>query len=99
MSSLAAGLGCLSMLLTGGAKVALAADNLLTNHVRAADARFADVKQAIAEGYAPIPCADDAGGGSMGVHYANADRSRPTPSTSTSRRRFSTSRRRTAASS
>src|SRR5579871_3844430 len=73
MSSLAAGLGCLSMLLTGGAKVALAADNLLTNHVRAADARFADVKQAIAEGYAPIPCADDAGGGSMGVHYANAD--------------------------
>ncbi len=75
MSSFAGGLGCLSLLLLAGtAQAALAAGNPLTDHVRAAAARFVDVKQAIAEGYAPIPCADDAGGGSMGVHYASGDR-------------------------
>lgn len=74
MSSFAAGLGCLSFLLvTGAVPVALAASGSLTDHVRSADARFADVKKAIAEGYTPIPCADDAGGGSMGVHYVNMD--------------------------
>ncbi|HEX4298856.1 MAG TPA: hypothetical protein VHZ56_12625 [Devosia sp.] len=75
MSSFAGGLGCLSFLLLAGvAQTALAVDNPLTDQVRTADARFTDVKQAVAEGYAPIPCADDGAGGSMGVHFASGDR-------------------------
>jgi hypothetical protein len=74
MSTYAGGLGCLAFLLVAGVPhVTLADTNNLTEHVRTADARFADVKQAIAEGYTPIPCADDAGGGSMGIHYVNMD--------------------------
>ena len=40
--------------------------------VREANARFKDVKTAMAEGYAPIPCASGIDGGAMGVHYVNA---------------------------
>ena len=73
MSSFAGGLGCLSFLLIAGAtQVALAGDPL-ADHVRTANARFADIKQAISEGYTPIPCADDTMGGSMGVHYVSMD--------------------------
>jgi hypothetical protein len=51
---------------------AAAADNPLADHVRAANERFRDVKVALAEGYAPIPCASGVDGGAMGVHYVKA---------------------------
>jgi hypothetical protein len=44
----------------------------LAQQVRQANARFGDVKTAIAEGYAPIPCASGVDGGAMGIHYVNA---------------------------
>jgi len=44
----------------------------LAAEVRAANARFADVKAAVAEGYSPIPCTSGIDGGAMGVHYVNA---------------------------
>jgi hypothetical protein len=44
---------------------------LLVDAVRAANARFTDVKVALAEGYAPIPCVSGIDGGAMGVHYVN----------------------------
>jgi len=47
--------------------------NPLVQKVRAANSWFKDVATATAEGYAPIPCASDAGGnGAMGIHYVNA---------------------------
>jgi hypothetical protein len=51
---------------------AAAVDNPLADHVRAANDRFRDVKVALAEGYAPIPCASGIEGGAMGVHYVKA---------------------------
>lgn len=45
----------------------------LVDHVRKANQRFADVSVAVAEGYAPIPCASGAQGGAMGIHYVNAN--------------------------
>lgn len=51
---------------------AAAVDNPLADHVRAANDRFKDVKVALAEGYAPIPCASGLDGGAMGVHYVKA---------------------------
>jgi hypothetical protein len=62
-------------LLSAAAGAALAAektDNPLAAHVRAANSRFQDVKAAVAEGYAPIPCTSGVDGGAMGVHYVNA---------------------------
>jgi hypothetical protein len=47
--------------------------DLLVDRVRAANARFNDVSVAVAEGYAPIPCASGVDGGAMGVHYVNAN--------------------------
>lgn len=44
----------------------------LAAEVRAANARFQDVKAAVAEGYSPIPCTSGIDGGAMGVHYVNA---------------------------
>jgi len=46
--------------------------NTLADHVRTANHRFKDVSVALAEGYAPIPCASGVDGGAMGVHYVNA---------------------------
>src|SRR5262245_31236462 len=43
----------------------------LAAKVRAANDRFNDGKVAVAEGYAPIPCASGIDGGAMGVHYVN----------------------------
>lgn len=43
----------------------------LVDHVRAANVRFKDVAAAVAEGYAPIPCASGLQGGAMGIHYVN----------------------------
>ncbi len=47
--------------------------NPLSEKVRAANARFANVNVAVAEGYAPIPCASGITGGSMGIHYVNGE--------------------------
>lgn len=55
------------------ASQAMAADGPLVEHVRKANDRFKDVKVAIAEGYAPIPCASSPTGGAMGIHYVNGD--------------------------
>jgi len=51
-----------------------AAMNPLAEKVRAANARFADISVATAEGYAPIPCVSGPAGGAMGVHFVNASR-------------------------
>src|SRR3954468_7443079 len=47
------------------------ADNPLANKVREMNARFADVKAATAEGYAPIPCVSGIDGGAEAIHYIN----------------------------
>lgn len=47
--------------------------NPLADSVREANARFADVAVAKAEGYAPIPCVSGPNGGAMGIHYVNGD--------------------------
>lgn len=48
------------------------ADGGLVAQVRAANARFLDVRAATKEGYAPIPCTSGIDGGAMGVHYVNS---------------------------
>lgn len=61
-------------LLSGGAIAqdgSAGAYNSLAEKVRDADARFADVAQAVKEGYAPIPCVSGIDGGAMGIHYVN----------------------------
>lgn len=45
----------------------------LADSVRAANERLQDVSAAVAEGYAPIPCASGQHGGAMGIHYVNGD--------------------------
>lgn len=60
-------------LLAGLPSLAAAKDTDLVTRVRQANARFADVNQAVKEGYAPIPCASGVDGGAMGVHYVNGD--------------------------
>ena len=64
----ARGLALLSLLV---AAPAAAGSNPLADHVRAANDRFKDVSAAVAEGYAPIPCASSPQGGAMGIHYVN----------------------------
>ncbi len=64
-------LSVLALLLFTGQ--AIAADGPLVEKVRKANDRFKDVKVAIAEGYAPIPCASGLTGGAMGIHYVNGD--------------------------
>jgi len=55
------------------AGAAFAADSqTLAERVRAANDRFNNVAVAVAEGYAPIPCASGVDGGAMGVHFVNA---------------------------
>jgi len=68
----AVGLTILSMLVAGAATAAKTSTNPLADRVRAANDRFKDVGVAVMEGYTPIPCADGADGGSMGIHYVNA---------------------------
>lgn len=50
---------------------AVMGNNPLADSVRQANARFADVAVAKAEGYAPIPCVSGVDGGAMGIHYVN----------------------------
>jgi hypothetical protein len=60
-------------LVVGGCAVAQTGPSPLVDKVRATNGRFADVKAAVAEGYAPIPCASGIDGGAMGVHYVNGE--------------------------
>jgi hypothetical protein len=74
--SRASGLALLSLFAAGVAAGGASAENgrdLLVDQVRMANARFNDVSVAVAEGYAPIPCASGVDGGAMGVHYVNAN--------------------------
>jgi hypothetical protein len=63
----------LMLLLASGCASAADSDGPLAAHVRAANSRFTDVKAAIAEGYAPIPCTSGVDGGAMGVHYVHGE--------------------------
>jgi hypothetical protein len=64
----------LAFLLAAAASTASAGtSNPLADNVRAANDRFKDVAAAVAEGYAPIPCASGIAGGAMGIHYVNPD--------------------------
>jgi hypothetical protein len=60
-----------SLFAAGTAAAAQASSNPLADSVRAANDRFRDVSVAVAEGYAPIPCASGIDGGAMGIHYVN----------------------------
>ena len=62
-----------SLLAFGNASAADSGHNSLADHVRDANSRFKDVKVAVAEGYAPIPCTSGIDGGAMGVHYVNGE--------------------------
>ena len=64
LATAVAGFGCMAL--------TKPADNSLAAQVRQANARFLDVKAAVAEGYSPIPCTSGVDGGAMGVHYVNA---------------------------
>jgi hypothetical protein len=48
-----------------------AVQNPLVTNVTAANDRLLEVSVAVAEGYAPIPCASGIDGGAMGIHYVN----------------------------
>ena len=69
----ARGLALLTLIAAGSASAEDSDRNSLAAHVRAANSRFNDVKAAVAEGYAPIPCASGIDGGAMGVHYVNGE--------------------------
>jgi hypothetical protein len=68
---LAQGLTVLSLVVGSAVSTGAAASNPLADDVRAANDRFKDVSVAVAEGYAPIPCASGIEGGAMGIHYVN----------------------------
>lgn len=61
----------LSLLGAGSASAHSGGESLLLDHVRKANDRFKNVSVAVAEGYAPIPCASGQQGGAMGIHYVN----------------------------
>jgi hypothetical protein len=69
----ARGLALASLLAVVHAPAADSSSPTLVDKVRWVNNRFQDVKAAIAEGYAPIPCASGTDGGAMGVHYVNAE--------------------------
>jgi hypothetical protein len=69
----AKGLALASLLAVVHAPAADSSSPTLVDKVRAFNKRFEDVKVAVAEGYAPIPCASGIDGGAMGVHYVNAE--------------------------
>lgn len=71
-----AAFSAVSLIALGVAFTNVSADNgrnPLADHVRAANERFKDVSAAVAEGYAPIPCASGVDGGAMGIHYVNGE--------------------------
>ena len=81
------GLALLSLLAVGTASAEAASSNPLADDVRAANDRFKDVAVAVAEGYAPIPCASGIDGGAMGIHYVNGKYLKDDASTSAPARR------------
>lgn len=60
-----------ALCLSAAAAEAAEHGGLLAESVRAANERFRDVSAAVAEGYAPLPCASGQNGGAMGIHYVN----------------------------
>jgi hypothetical protein len=67
-------MSCFALLMSAAAMPAhadLVANPLVAN-VTAVNDRLHDVSAAVAEGYAPIPCASGIDGGAMGIHYVNA---------------------------
>lgn len=72
MKTLAWAISLMSLFAVGGATAGVVA-NPLVEQVRAANGRFQDVKVAVAEGYAPIPCTSGVDGGAMGIHYVNGE--------------------------
>ena len=73
LSRLIHGVALLSLFAAGAASAAEAVSNPLADAVRKANDRFKDVAAAVAEGYAPIPCASGIDGGAMGIHYVNGN--------------------------
>jgi hypothetical protein len=71
MSHWIRGIALLSILVAGAASAAESVSSPLAADVRKANDRFQDVAAAVAEGYAPIPCASGIDGGAMGIHYVN----------------------------
>lgn len=65
------GAALLSLLAAAPVSAAGPGPNPLADNVRTANDRFKDVAVAVAEGYAPIPCASGIDGGAMGIHYVN----------------------------
>lgn len=65
-------LAAVSALVIGSACAFADGGKALQDNVRTVNDRFQDVKVAVKEGYAPIPCASGIEGGAMGVHYVNA---------------------------
>lgn len=61
----------LAAILFGGAASAATTKSSFADAVRAANDRFQNPSVATSEGYAPLPCASGADGGSMGIHYVN----------------------------
>lgn len=68
---LALGLALVPMLAGNAASAETKSGNPLLDHVREVNDRFKNVAAAVAEGYAPIPCASGLQGGAMGIHYIN----------------------------
>lgn len=64
-------LALVSLLGAGSASAHSGGEAPLLDHVRKANDRFKHVSAAVAEGYAPIPCASGQQGGAMGIHYVN----------------------------
>lgn len=67
----AAALGVVLLPLAAADAVAADVSNPIVEHVRAANARFADASAATAEGYTAISCFDSSDGIVTGVHYVN----------------------------
>ena len=76
-----------SVFAAGIASAHAAGTNPVADDVRAANGRFKDVAVAVAEGYAPIPCASGVQGGAMASTTSMAPISRTASSISSTRKR------------
>lgn len=71
MKSTSWALALMSLAVASSASAHSGGTSPLVDHVRKANQRFENVSVAVAEGYAPIPCASGQQGGAMGIHYVN----------------------------
>ncbi|HEV7286624.1 MAG TPA: hypothetical protein VGN75_17365 [Kaistia sp.] len=71
MKSISWALVLMSLAAAGSASAHSGGMSPLVVQVRKANQRFENVSVAVAEGYAPIPCASGPQGGAMGIHYVN----------------------------